>query len=91
MKLTLILNIQCKRLYNGNSEVSLIEIDLWLMNYEGGVKKPQVPYQVLSTQPASPLWGLEEKIISNYWGKYPGEIVLIIVMNFSYLDTKIRT
>lgn len=61
------------------------------MNYEGGVKKPRVPYQVLSTQPASPLWGLKERIISNYWGKYPGEIVLIIVMNFSYLDTKIRT
>lgn len=59
------------------------------MNYEAGVK-PQVPFQVLSSQPASPLWELEERIVGDYWGKCPSEIVLLIVMNFSYLDTKIR-
>lgn len=34
--------------------------------------------------------GLEERMIKGYWGKCPYEDVLIIVMNFSYLDTKIR-
>lgn len=57
----------------------------------GAGVEPQVPYLVLNREPASSLWGVEERRISGYWGKYPSEGVLDMLINFSYLGTKIRT
>lgn len=50
----------------------------------------QVLYLVFNRELVFFFWGVEERRISGYWGKYFFEGVLVMFINFLYLGIKIR-